>query len=82
MALAVTSAPSAVTRSTETRLSQASPYLRSIHPEPPPSVKPATPVVDTRPPVIGEPVLLRGAVELAPEDTRTNATTAGGRRRP
>jgi hypothetical protein len=47
-----TCSPSALTSSTASRLSQARPCLRSSHPEPPPSVSPATPVVDTRPPVV------------------------------
>jgi hypothetical protein len=49
---AITNSPSAVISSTETRLSQARPHLRSSQPDPPPSVSPATPVVDTRPPVV------------------------------
>src|SRR5690606_16790150 len=53
--LAVTWRPSAVTRSTDTRLSQARPCERSSQPDPPPSVKSATPVVETRPPVVASP---------------------------
>ena len=49
--LAVTVSPPAVSRVTESRLAQARPYLRSSQPEPPPRVSPATPVVETRPPV-------------------------------
>ncbi len=52
---AVTCSPFAVISSTDTRLSQARPNFRSSHPDPPPSVSPATPVVDTRPPVVAKP---------------------------
>src|SRR5215218_4222772 len=48
--LTVMKAPSAVTRSTERRLSQASPYFRISQPSPPPRVNPAMPVVETKPP--------------------------------
>jgi hypothetical protein len=47
--------PSAVTTSADTRLSQVRPYLRSSQPIPPPRVKPAMPVLDTRPPVTAKP---------------------------
>ena len=50
-----TSRPSAVTTSAATRLSQASPNLRIVQPMPPPSVNPATPVVETSPPVVASP---------------------------
>src|SRR5215216_5245330 len=50
LSLAVTSLPSAVTTSTEVRLSHVNPYLGESQPYPPPSVKPPTPVVVTRPP--------------------------------
>ena len=52
VSLASTSSPAAVTSSTDSRLSQASPNLRSSHPVPPPRVNPPTPVVETRPPVV------------------------------
>ena len=74
-ALAVTARPSAVTRSTEMRLSQASPKARSAHPEPPPSVKPATPVLER---VLrgGQPVGLGGAVKLAPRHARPDPNSS------
>src|SRR5450755_2476565 len=53
--LAWTSRPSAVTTSAARRLSQARPYLRISQPMPPPSVNPATPVEETRPPVVASP---------------------------
>ena len=46
---------SAVTSSTDRRLSQARPNLRSSQPPPPPRVNPPTPVVETRPPVVARP---------------------------
>ena len=55
VAEARTRSPSAVTSSAASRLSQARPCLRSSQPEPPPSVRPATPVLDTRPPVVASP---------------------------
>ena len=64
-ALAVTNSPSAVTRSTDTRWSTESPYLRWIQPIPPPSVSPATPVCVTIPGRHREPEGLSLAVELA-----------------
>ena len=42
ISLAVTSSPSAVTRSTDTSWSMVSPCLRMIQPMPPPRVRPAT----------------------------------------
>ena len=53
--LACTSVPSAVTMSAEIRLSQVRPCVRARWPSPPPSVKPAIPVLDTRPPVTARP---------------------------
>ena len=53
--LAVTSSPSAVTRSTESRLSTAAPYLRINQPIPPPRVSPETPVWLTIPPTVASP---------------------------
>ena len=52
VSLACTSRPLAVTTSAPTRLSQASPYARMSQPMPPPRVKPATPVLETSPPVV------------------------------
>jgi hypothetical protein len=53
--LARTVAPSAMTSSTASRLSQASPIFRSSQPVPPPRVNPPTPVVETLPPVVARP---------------------------
>ena len=53
--LARTRSPVAVTISIAWRLSQVSPQRRSSQPEPPPSVRPVTPVVETRPPVVASP---------------------------
>ena len=53
--LAVTSSPSAVTRSTESRLSTVAPCLRMSQPMPPPSVRPAIPVWVTIPPTVASP---------------------------
>src|SRR3954468_2542779 len=53
--LARTTAPSAVTTSYDTTLSQARPNCRANQPIPPPSVKPPTPVCDTFPAVVARP---------------------------
>ena len=55
LSLAWTSRPSAVTTSAPTGCRTARPYLRISQPMPPPSVKPATPVVEIRPPVVASP---------------------------
>ncbi len=49
LSLARTRLPSAVTTSAEMRLSMVSPNLRVVQPNPPPSVRPATPVVELMP---------------------------------
>ena len=70
--LAVTTRPSAATSSTSSRLSQASPHSRSSQPEPPPSVRPATPVDETRPPVVASPcgcVARSKSLQVAPPPT-------------
>ena len=54
-ALAFTSSPSAVMRSTPISWSIVSPCLRWSHPMPPPRVSPATPVCVTIPPVVASP---------------------------
>ena len=54
-ALAVSRRPSAVTTSADSRLSAVSPHLRSSQPLPLPSVRPAMPVVENRPPVTASP---------------------------
>ena len=46
---------------------------RSIQPEPPPSVNPVTPVVDTRPPVVARPycwVAASSSPQVTPAPTR------------
>src|SRR6266545_4585062 len=53
--LAVRILPSARTRSTERRLSRARACLPMSQPRPPPSVRPAMPVVETTPPVVARP---------------------------
>ena len=55
------------------RLSQARPHERSSQPEPPPSVSPATPVVETRPPVVASPcswVAASNAAQVSPAPAR------------
>ena len=46
------------------------------------AISPPRPVVDIRPPVDGEPVLLRGGVELAPGETGARRGTCAPRDRP
>ncbi len=53
--LACTWLPSAVTTSAESRLSTVMPYLRLSQPKPPPSVRPATPVVELMPSGVARP---------------------------
>ena len=55
IALALMILPSAVTISADARLSSARPCLLMSQPSPPPSVRPAMPVVDTTPPVVASP---------------------------
>ena len=57
--------PSAVMTSTEIRLSQARPCLRTSQPSSPPNVSPATPVVETNPPCSRQPEVLEVVVHLA-----------------
>ena len=60
-------------RSTATRLSQERPCWRSNQPEPPPRVSPATPVVETRPPVVASPcacAALSNSAQVHPPPTR------------
>ena len=71
--LAVTTSPEAVTSSAEMMLSQAKPSFRSSQPLPLPVVKPATPVVVTRPPVTASPcscVTASNAAQLTPPSAR------------
>src|SRR6266536_335776 len=53
--LAVRIAPSAVTASTSARLSTVKPKRRARYPQPPPRVRPATPVSDTNPSTVASP---------------------------
>ena len=72
------SSPSAVTSSAARRLSQARPCWRSSQPEPPPMVSPATPVVETRPPVVASPcawVARSTWAQTAPPPTRATRRT-------
>src|SRR5215218_2428330 len=55
VALARRTWPSAVTISTPTTLSHARPCLRMSQPSPPPNVRPPTPVLEMRPPVVARP---------------------------
>ena len=74
--LAVTSSPSAVTRSTESTLSTAAPYLRINQPIPPPRVSPETPVWLTIPPTVASPKSrVRG--RFAPQHARPGARRPG-----
>ena len=71
--LAVRTMPSAVTISTERRLSQLRPWVRIITPSPPPRVRPATPVTDTSPPGVASPwtwVARSTSPQVAPACTR------------
>ena len=72
-------APSAVTSSAASRLSQARPCLRSSQPEPPPSVRPATPVVETRPPVVARPCSCVARSTLRPGRAAADAGDAAHR---
>jgi hypothetical protein len=77
--LARTIRPSHVTSSAPTRLSQVRPCLRSSQPDPPPSVSPATPVVETRPPVVARPctwVARSTSAQMAPPPTRATRRSA------
>ena len=71
--------PSAVTRSTASRLSTVRPCLRIRWPRPPPSVRPPMPVWLMIPPVVASPNWLGGAVELAPEEPAGGAGGPRGR---
>ena len=71
--------PSAVTSSTESRLSTVRPCLRIRCPSPPPSVSPPMPVWLMIPPVVARPAACGGAVELAPQHAAGRAR--GARRR-
>ena len=55
VALATTCLPSAVTTSADSRLSTVRPCLRDSQPKPPPSVSPATPVVELMPSGVASP---------------------------
>ena len=65
--------PEAVTTSAALRLSAAKPYIRINHPMPPPSVRPATPVCEIRPPVLASPcawVAASKSAHVAPGSAR------------
>ena len=65
--------PDAVTTSAAVRLSAARPYLRINHPIPPPSVSPATPVCEIKPPGLANPcacVAASKSAHVAPGCTR------------
>src|SRR5256885_2232999 len=70
--------PSAVTRSTPRRLSQARPRVRARKPDPPPSVSPATPVAGTTPPVVANPTRC-AACSNSPHVTPPAPRREGGR---
>ncbi len=71
--------PSAVTRSTESRLSTVRPSLRMRWPSPPPRVSPPMPVWLTIPAGVASPNALGGAVELAQQDPAGRPGGAGPR---
>ena len=70
------SLPSAVTTSAEIRLSMVNPNLRVVQPKPPPSVRPATPVVELMPSGVTSPnscASLSKSASVAPGSTRAVA---------
>ncbi len=73
--------PSAVTTSAESRLSQVRPCVRRSQPRPPPSVRPAMPVVETMPPGAARPKRLGLAVDVAPGSAAVGAGGAARRDR-
>src|SRR6185437_9078775 len=58
-ALAVSTAPFAVTICNDSRLSQVSPYARAVTPMPPPRARPAMPTVGQDPPGTARPLAAR-----------------------
>ena len=82
VSLARTWLPSAVTTSAESRLSTVMPYFRLSQPKPPPSVRPATPVVELMPKRRGEAVRLRGRVEVGQRAARLDGRPCGLSGRP
>ena len=75
--LARTCRPSAVTSSTDSRLSIVRPSLRCSRPIPPPSVRPATPVCETTPTGHTSPMRLRRVVERGEQRAAADAGRAG-----
>ena len=74
--LARRNSPSAVTTSAETRLSKVRPNLRLVQPKPPPSVRPAMPVVELMPVGVARPnacVSRSKSPSVAPGSTRASA---------
>ena len=65
VSLARTWRPSAVTTSAESRLSTVMPYFRLSQPKPPPSVRPATPVVELMPSGVARPCACAAASKSA-----------------
>jgi len=82
VSLARTSSPAAVTTSADRRLSQVSPYLGLNHPTPPPSVRPATPILGSCPPGTANPNLCVSwsmSPQVAPASTRAVAASGSTR---
>ena len=74
--LALRDCPSAVTMSTDNRLSSASPCLRMSQPKPPPSVTPADPCFRADTSSRGESKPLSLAIKLAPSESGFGAGSA------
>src|SRR5262249_60879874 len=66
LALAWRNWPSAVTISAARRVSQARPYLPASQPRPPPSGRPAMPVLETTPPLVAQPKACGSASKAPP----------------
>ena len=74
------SRPSAVTTSAALRLSTVMPYLRLSQPKPPPSVSPATPVVELMPTGVASPCAWASASRSAQRRAASTVTRARRRR--
>ncbi len=77
LALARTSSPSAVTTCAAMRLSTVRPNLRVVQPKPPPSARPATPVVELMPSGVASAEGLRFLVEIGEQSAGLDARGAG-----
>ena len=77
-ALALTSSPLAVTRSTERSWSIVRPYLRISQPIPPPRVRPARPVWVTMPAGTASPKACVSPVKFAQPDSRLGSHRPAG----